>query len=246
MADSAQHHTTAGFSAENEDLMEYREISRLAIGGLALGILSVLSVFTSVLWIVPVIAIVLCLVAYYQIGRSELLTGQGMALAGMGLAALWLGLSVTQAAVKQHALVSSSREMAAEWLDVILQNKFMEAHQLSMHPSARPPANTALPSFYAESDMRQEDLEAFESRDMIRELKNWEGGPLEATYVRDFATSVYEGTYYVTHIFRISDKESGKPLWDAKVTVKRQNGTGDLAGKFVWIADGISIEKTYH
>lgn len=246
MADSAQQHKTAGFSAENEDLMQYREVSRLAIGGLVLGILSVMAVFTSILWIVPILAIILCLVAYYQIGRSDLLTGQGMALVGMGLAAIWLGLSFTQAQVKKHALVTASREMASDWLDLILQKKIMEAHQFSMHPSARPPAKTALAAFYAESDMRTEDLEAFESRDMVRLINKWEGGPLEATYVRDFAASAYEGTYYVTHIFRISDKENSKPLWDVKVTVKRQNGTGDQAGSFVWIADGISLEKTYH
>lgn len=245
MADSAQQHTSAGFSAENEDLMQYREISRLAIVGLVLGILSVLAVFTSVLWIVPVIAIILSLIAYYQIGRSELLTGQGMALAGMGLAALWLGLSVTQSAVKQHALVTASREMAADWLDLILEKKYMEAHQLTTHPSSRPPAKTSLPAYYAESSMREEELEGFESRDIIREITKWDGGPLEETYVRDFATSAFEGTYYVSHIFLISDKESGKPLWDVKVTVKRQNGSGDLEGSFVWIADSIAMEKKY-
>ncbi|RCS52996.1 DUF4190 domain-containing protein [Bremerella cremea] len=246
MVDSAQQHTSAGFSAENEDLMQYREISRLAISGLVLGILSVMAVFTSVLWIVPVIAIVICLVAYYHIGRSELLTGQGMALAGMGLAAIWLGLSITQVQVKQYALVTASREMAAQWLDLILQKKFMEAHQMSMHPSARPPAKTALPAFYAENEMRTEDLQGFESRDIVKAIDQWQGGPLEATFVRDFATSEYEGLHYATHIFRISDKENGKPLWDVKVTLKRQNGTGDNAGSFVWIADSISLEKVYH
>ncbi|PQO27164.1 DUF4190 domain-containing protein [Blastopirellula marina] len=245
MADSSQHHTTAGFSAENEDLMQYREVSRLAIGGMILGILSVMAVFTSVLWIVPVLAIVLCLVAYYQIGRSDLLTGQGMALAGMGLAAIWLGLSFTQAQVKQHALVTASREMASDWIDLILQKKIMEAHQFSMPPSARPPAKTALAAFYAENDMRKEDLEAFESRDMVHMINEWDGGPLEATYVRDYAASAYEGTYYVTQIFRISDKENNKPLWDVKVAMKRQSGTGDLTGSFVWIAEGISLEKAY-
>lgn len=245
MTDTPNHATSAGFSAENEDLLEYRELSRLAIGGMVLGVVSVLAIFTSVLWIVPVLAIILSVVAYYQIAKSEVLTGKGMALIGMALAAIWLGIGVTQGSVRDHIMMSTSRELAKSWLDVLLEKKTMEAHQLTLRPNGRQSATTSLAGYYQQNSMSQEDLQAFESHDAVKVIREWEGGALESKFDHDVSTSVYEGVNYGRHAFQVVDKQSGKPLWDVEVLMKRERGYGEKQNEFFWIADSISLEKTY-
>ncbi|WDI44102.1 DUF4190 domain-containing protein [Bremerella sp. P1] len=245
MTDTPNHASGAGFSAENEDLLEYRELSRLAIGGMVLGVFSVLAIFTSVLWIVPVLAIILSLVAYYQIQKSDVLTGKGMALIGMGLAAIWLGIGVTQGGVRDRVMMSTSREMAKSWLDLLLEKKTMEAHQLTLRPNGRQSATTSLEGYYQKDDLTKEDLEAFETHDAVKVLRGWAGGPLEAKFVRDISSSFYEGVNYGRHEFQVIDKESGKPLWDVEVLMKRERGYGEKQNEFFWIADSISLGKTY-
>ncbi|MBA2113152.1 DUF4190 domain-containing protein [Bremerella alba] len=245
MTDTANHASRAGFSAENEDLLDYREVSRLAIGGMVLGVVSVLAIFTSVLWIVPVLAIILSLVAYYQISKSEVLTGKGMALIGMGLAAIWLGIGVTQGSVQDRVMMSTSRVMAQSWLDLLLEKKTMEAHQLTLRLNGRQPATTPLAGYYQQDEMNQEELEGFESHDAVKALSEWEGAALESKFDHDVSTSVYEGVNYGRHAFQIVDKKSGKPLWDVEVLMKRERGYGDKENEFFWIADSVSLEKTY-
>lgn len=245
MTDTTDHASGAGFSAENEDLLEYRELSRLAIAGMVLGVVSVLSIFTSVLWIVPVLAIILSLVAYYKIDKSDVLTGKGMALIGMSLAAIWLGIGVSQGSVRDYVMMSNSREMAQSWLDILLEKKTMEAHQLTRPPGSRQSATTSLEGFYEKDELSQEDLQAFESHDSVKAIMAWEGGPLESKFDHDVSTSVYEGVNYGRHAFQIIDKESGKPLWDVEVLMKRERGYGETQNQFFWIADSISLEKTY-
>ncbi|MEW4565105.1 DUF4190 domain-containing protein [Bremerella sp. JC770] len=245
MTDTPNHASGAGFSAENEDLLEYRELSRLAIVGMILGVLSVLAIFTSVLWIVPVLAIILSLVAYYKIEKSEVLTGKGMALIGMALAAIWLGIGVTQGGVRDRVMMSTSREMAQSWLDLLVDKKTMEAHQLTLRPSARQAASVSLDGYYQGDDLTKEDLQAFETHDAVKVLQEWDGGPLEAKFQHDISASMYEGVNYGRHAFQVVDKESGKPLWDVAVLMKRERGYGDVQNEFFWIADSISLEKTY-
>jgi len=245
MTDTPNHASGAGFSAENEDLLEYRELSRLAIVGMILGVFSVLAIFTSVLWIVPVLAIILSLVAYYQIEKSEVLTGKGMALVGMALAAIWLGIGVTQGGVRDRVMMSTSREMAKSWLDLLVDKKTMEAHQLTLRPSARQAASVSLDGYYQGDELTKEDLQAFETHDAVQAMREWDGGPLKAKFQHDISTSMYEGVNYGRHAFQVVDQESGKPLWDVAVLMKRERGYGDVQNEFFWIADSISLEKTY-
>lgn len=245
MTDTDNHASGAGFSAENEDLLEYRELSRLAIGGMVLGVLSVLAIFTSVLWIIPAVAIIMSLVAYYKIEKSEVLTGKGMALIGIALAAIWLGIGVSQGGVRNRVMMNTSREMAKSWLDLILEKKTMEAHQLTMRANSRQSATVPLEGYYEKDELTKEDLNAFQTHDAIQAIRDWEGGPLEAKFDHDVTSSVYEGVDYGRHAFQVIDKESGKPLWDVEVMMKRERGYGDKQNEFYWMADSISLEKTY-
>ncbi len=69
------------------ELGEYRAISRLAVGSLVVGLLSALALLGPILWMVPLFALVLGLLALVVIQRSRGgLVGVPMALAGLCLA----------------------------------------------------------------------------------------------------------------------------------------------------------------
>lgn len=246
MTESPAPTTPSTFTAEHEDLLEYRELSRLAVVGLVLGLFSILALFTSILWVVPVVAIAINLVAWYQISRSETLTGKSLAVVGLALAALFFGGSVTQTTLQKRWLVRDSRQMAQGWLELILEKKFLQAHQLTVHPDGRQPPTASLAAYYTKDETTQEALHGFETGPAIRAIEFWDGGPLEARFVRDGVTSVYEGVDYARHLFQVVEKETGQPLWDVEVTMKRYPPGGNYPNQFVWTADSISLEKTHN
>lgn len=245
MIDSAESRPGARFTAENEDLLEYRELSRLAIAGLVLGLFSIGAIFTPVLWIVPVVAIALNLVAYYQIVRSEVLTGRLLSLIGLSLAGLWLGLAVTQSVTQNRLLMSSSREMAQGWLEVLLDKQIMPAHQLTLHPDSRQAPSASLETHYASDEMNQEELDLFRNQEAVAAIRNWEGGPLEAKFVRDLSSSAYEGVDYTRHAFQIVEKETGQPVIEVEVGMKRYPGREESPSQYGWSANGIELTKKH-
>ncbi|MBI1249734.1 DUF4190 domain-containing protein [bacterium] len=245
MTDSADTQPEVHFSTNNEDLLEYKELSRLAIIAMVLGIFSILSLFTAVLLPVPVVAIVLGLVAYYQIDKSEVLTGKGMALTGIGLAAVWLGLSLTQAIVSDRMLSSESQEMAESWLKVFAEHKIEEAYQLSLPPQARQSEDVSLLEYYAKNQDANEQLEMFKQNPAVDAFVKWEGGPLEVHFVRTLSTDQADGEDYCSQSFQIVDKDSGKPLWDMDVTMKRILGYGEITNEYFWQGQSINLVKTY-
>ncbi|GAA4429201.1 DUF4190 domain-containing protein [Bremerella cremea] len=245
MTETTEHSTESRFSAENEDLLEYRELSRLAIAAMVLGVLSVLSIFTPVLWILPVLAIILGLVSYFQITRSEVLTGKGMALAGIGLAAIWLGIGVTQGVVRDRIMRENSRVLAQAWLDMMLEGKILESHQLTLSPQGRQPASASLEGHYQNDQLQKESLEGFKSQEFLEKIQAWNGGPLESKFVADEPTTHDETVYYGRHLFDVIDKDSGERLWQVQVMMKRQAGFGEEQNVFHWVAGSVSVTETY-
>ncbi len=142
------------FSTEIDDGDGYQRLSRFAIWSIPLGLLSALALVSPLLWFVPVLAIVFALVGLRVIAGSQETTGRTLALLGLGLAVLFGTWGVSWTTARRARLNRQAREYATEWLSLMQQEQYMEAHQLSLDFYSRLPQGSSLAAHYApdESD----------------------------------------------------------------------------------------------
>jgi len=111
-----------------DDIVEYRAISATAIVGIVLAVVSVITFAHPVFWIVPVVAVVVCLVALWQIARhAPELIGRRAAIIGLALSIV-LGIA---APTRHFILVVRSRfearQLALFWLNAVRQHDLKQA-----------------------------------------------------------------------------------------------------------------------
>jgi len=147
MADT-QNTKQPSFSTENDHVNDYRQLSRLAVCSLPLGLLSALSLISPLLWFVPLIAVVIALGGLWRISRANELTGRWLALFGLGLAILFGTWAMTWTVSRRMVLNHQARKHATEWLVLMQKGNYMKAHQLGMSYFERLPPSSSLEEFY--------------------------------------------------------------------------------------------------
>ena len=144
------------------DLRQYRDVSRLAIFALLLGLLSPLALMHPMLSAVPLAGVVVASAALVTLARrSEELTGRQMALWGLALALFFGSWSMGQTSLRSWILQSQARSLADHWLTLWQQGEFAAAHQLIMTPGDREPAGADLREIYRTLPVFREGLESF-------------------------------------------------------------------------------------
>ena len=134
---------------ELEEEIEYRPISGQAIVAFVFSFLSLLALFNVLLIVIPLLAILLCGVTLWSVGRNPRVLGGNLAWLGMGIACFALSLSLTQFYVGESSRWRTARQLADEWLHMIQQGKQEEVHQLTLAVYERLPEDQDLDQFYA-------------------------------------------------------------------------------------------------
>jgi len=147
MADT-QTFTENTFSTENDQDAGYRQLSRMAIWSIPFGLASALAMVSPLLWFVPVVAVALAFGGLWQISRSNEITGRRLALTGLALGVLFGSWGMSWTISRRAVIERQARAHAIEWLGMMQQQKFMQAHQLSMNYYDRLPAGSSLEEYY--------------------------------------------------------------------------------------------------
>jgi len=123
-----------GGSDKMEDFAEYRPISSRSILAFFLSLASMGALASMVLWILPVVAIVFCLLTLRSTRRSEIVpVGRSMAVLGLAVAVLVACWAPTRHVSRLWALSSQGREFCEQWLHIVLVEKNLDrAHGLTM------------------------------------------------------------------------------------------------------------------
>jgi hypothetical protein len=135
--------------SEDAGASDYRAVSAMAIASLLVSLLAVLAFWHPVLWIVPITAVVLGLLAVWRIDRRENeLLGRGLA-----VIAICLSLVVLSAAGSRYGMLNyragvAAREMGLRWFEALRDGNPELAAQLSLEPLQREPDGTDLQAFY--------------------------------------------------------------------------------------------------
>ena len=138
---------------DSEILPEYQPLSRLSLASLIAALLSPVALVHPLLWIVPVIAVLLAILALRTIDRFDgELRGSGLARTALVVALLFGSWAVVWNMSYQYLVGRQARHYSQAWLELIKKGQLYEAHQLSMSLQLACRGNQSLEVTYKESD----------------------------------------------------------------------------------------------
>lgn len=145
----------------------YRPISRTAIAGLVLGLLSPLASFWNVLWLLPLMGVLMSAAALHAIRRSEgILAGRGIALIGLTLSLAMGAMVIAGQVARKNLTVAQGTPWAVKWCELLLEGRTEEALELEQPPSTRR-SFAMLEQYYQENDAAQERLAEFRAHPLV-------------------------------------------------------------------------------
>jgi hypothetical protein len=146
------------------ELTQYRPISPWAVATLGAGLASPLALIGPLLWFVPLLAAPLGWLAFRQLDQRELrYIGRTATVAGLCLAALFCGWSVARRLSREVHIRQEAQQFADGWLELVLDGKAREAHQLQSPAGRRVAQGTDLASYYEVQTDAAKDLAAYQS-----------------------------------------------------------------------------------
>jgi hypothetical protein len=159
---------SADTSLESEP---YRAISPLAVVACILGAASALSLTHPLFWFLPPVTIIVSILALRSVAKNrDSLVGRKAALAGLAAATFFGVWAPTSTTMQQVLIPRHARPFANYWLDLLRDGRVQEAHQWTIMPDYRVPADFDLNEFYESDTDAKEDLEVFLDDAVIRSL----------------------------------------------------------------------------
>ncbi len=157
-------------SVQDEQLPELRSVSGLAVAALVLGIVSAGAVAVPLMWVVAAAGVAVAGVALGSIAKDPgRKLGRSAAVAGMVLSLLFASWGVSNYLTRQRLIYRQAEEFAQRWLQMVLDGKLREAHQLTIPQSERHAPETDLVKFYEANEERRFAYDDF-----------WKQSPLSA------------------------------------------------------------------
>jgi hypothetical protein len=143
-------------------LAQYHSISRWAVAGLALGALGPFALVARAFWAVPILGIVACLWALWQIRQNApALIGRKAALLGLWLSALWLSAAAADLYCYRWRISGEARQAALFWFQLLAENRPELAFQLTLPYQQRKPLDSRIWDFYAQNQKWRTALENY-------------------------------------------------------------------------------------
>jgi hypothetical protein len=230
----------SSFSTENDQVDDYRQVSRLAICSIPLGLISALALIGPLMWFLPLVAVAIAAAGLRQVSRSKELTGRRMALIGLALAILFGTWGVTWTVSRRMVINRQARAHASEWLGLMQEGENMRAHQLTLSVVERLPLGSSLQEYYfddpEESDYEEDGAPKIMNREMLitMEFKNFQengipgllvdaDGDFEFTFVEN-KSQIREGPFStkVNQVFRLKFSDEHVPReMDVRIEMRR-------------------------
>jgi hypothetical protein len=149
-------------SARDDELGAYRPVSRLAIVGVIVGLLSPLALVDLNLLLFPLVGVVVCAWALIRIARSGTpLLGRKAAWLGLVVAVLCGTAALADFYVYRWLVRREARQFAEAWFGFLAHGEPHKAHQLTLPPAERWPLDENLWTFYREGPKWQEKLDDY-------------------------------------------------------------------------------------
>ena len=210
---------------QDADLVQYHALSRLAVAGLVLGLLSAFAVLTPMLWIVPGLGVIVSGTALWQIRRhAPALAGRRLAQGGL-LLSIALGVAVpVDWLAYRHLIRKEARQFAAMWFDISGARPAATGLPVDVAPQPSPAAGRKTGRLRSRSARARERLNRYADLPLVRKLLaigRKQG--FQVRYDRSGSQGADEESEYVDLIYAVSvDQPEGKTTFFVELGLAHQ------------------------
>ena len=228
---------TPSFESEDDEVIQYRSVSALAVVALLLGLASPLCVIAPLLMVIPIVGAVVSFLALRQISESGgALVGRGAAIAGLVLCVVSGVAAVSRTKVTEYLRTQQAEVVAQQWFELLQSGEKEPAFRLTVRgASPPPPASPDTPP-----DAPAEDPLAEFLHDPVVEAIQSAGQSATVQLVEniDYAAEP-RGQYFVRQRFLVTPPKaaSGEPF-DVTLTLQRARVSGERAMRWLVAAYG--------
>jgi hypothetical protein len=194
------------------EVVEYRSVSGWAVAALMLGLLSPAAIVAPILWLIPAIGLVAAIIAMWSISAAQgQKSGWYLALLGL-LLAIFFGVAGPARAITRNIWLETRAERVAHvFVELLRQNKPLEAHELTRAASQRKPLGpNALELIQKNPDTKRE-YDRFLSSELVKTLLEWgETAQVDLSSVSFLGSNEHQDVLTVQ--YHIASKDAAKPL----------------------------------
>jgi len=206
------------------EVIQYRAISGLAVGGLVVALVSPVALAHPLLWAVPLAGVVLCLLALRQIARhAPALIGRKAAVAGVILSVVWGVAGPSEWLVYRRLIDAEGRRFALDcWFEFLRNNEPQKAYELTKPPEARLPLDVGLWNRYSTgSDFQREELLNYVRQPEIQSLLAL-GDRARVRYYDTESRSRSKGDGVLKQVYAVTYTEAGqRKSFFVRLTLRR-------------------------
>ncbi len=151
------------FTSQGEPLVEkYRPLSASAVIALVLGLISPVGVFAAYLLVVPLAGAAVAMTALARIANSEdAYSGRRLAVIGLLFSLYFGGWGIAQHWGTQWMIARQARACTDGWLQLLVEDKPLDAFRWNMAPEQRIAPGLPLAEFYAQNAEPRRAAEQF-------------------------------------------------------------------------------------
>ena len=183
--------TASRFGATDDEVVEYRAVSPLAVVGLIVGIASTMTLVGRSLWCLSVLGVLLNAGALLQIWqRSPALLGRRAAVWGLALSTLFLFYLPAENFFFHHFLAREARQEGQAWFQAVARKDPAGVHRLMLDPRIAVGPKTQPELYYRANPKAGEALRRIVDEPLMRTL--FALGPL--ANARYYETVSYESS----------------------------------------------------
>lgn len=209
-------------SEADDDAIPYRPVNLLAVLSFALGVGSVLALAGPVLLVIPGASVLVGLLAWRSINRSEgAMAGRNVIVWGLFFAAFFTAVSLGRMYMQKWLVVRDAIQISDTFISLLLANQPEKAHQLQYLEHLRQPSGTPLDLHYLTTTDDYDALRRFVDAPLVHALLTL-GNKATFRYYATEDITEGSGRTYVVLLYTITYKEQGKPhTFFARITSRR-------------------------
>ncbi len=234
-----EHSWDAGDIGDDDDGLAYKPISRCAVAAAFLGVLSLLALAVSQMWVIVILALGFGAYAVWSISNDPIqMAGIVPAVAGLMLGLFTATFLMVHDATIDGVVDRRGRELAVSWLELMGEQKLKQAHMLKLPPTLRPPESVSLEKFYGISAEALEDYQKF-VKDPLTLRLTASGAIAKIEFLQKTDQTQSKAITRLTNEFRLH-YASGSST-DVLVTIIRHNPHEGVPGK--WNVGFVELSK---
>jgi hypothetical protein len=226
----------------------YRSVSGWAVVGLLIGLLSPLALADPMLWAVPIVAGVVCVLAFRQIKqKAPDMIGRKAALVGLWLAVFSLTAAYSDWLYFRLRIRDEARQAALYWFELLAKNRPEFAFQLTLVPQQRHALDERIWDFYVDLDKLKwyTAMKNYvapgkdeQSPNLVRTLMAL-GDSADVRLLGTLDVFYIESKYIVDQLYGVTFVESGeKKTFFVHVRMARHSESGERAAWRIVYAQG--------